>query len=489
MKLPRDLQDRIVDFLTKLPDMQSQPKRKSLLITAGIDDSLSHQILFDGPQKQFFILVVAHCMDYGTLEDGRHSVEAILEAAQEFVGPDKKEICENLLQELRASLGLKPAKNALTNKPENMPEKGEKVSIIVGKDTVTLKYDGKEYHSPNRINDLELNKTSSALRYGEILFEGIIHGEKSAAGLSEATTSQGFNQARIDTNRQFPLEIQFDPNNLDLYRYKWEYLVYSGDDEPLAVSESTPLYRKLHGFERSMRVETRPLRILVIIASPSALGQPGNSYLEKLARIDVPTELDIFKAALAGMKQRGIEYTILDGTDKPVTPNTIQEELEKGYHIVHLLSHGVFIKDNFTNTHKYFLIMDHDDQDAPFVSSSELKLTLLTNKEDLRLVILASCQSAGEGTVDVIQGLGPQLVKAGIPAMIAIQGAFPISTAQRFTQHFYDDLLRSGQVDRAMAATRRAIYHADQRENGDWGLPVLLMSTEDGCLFDAKEYS
>lgn len=46
---------------------------------------------------------------YGTLEDGRHALQAILEAAKVYVGKEGQAQCEQLLRELQGLLAGKPS--------------------------------------------------------------------------------------------------------------------------------------------------------------------------------------------------------------------------------------------------------------------------------------------------------------------------------------------------------------------------------------------
>ncbi|MCP5085383.1 MAG: hypothetical protein GY952_01050, partial [Rhodobacteraceae bacterium] len=50
----------------------------------------------------FFELLIPQLVKYGHIEDGRNALEAVLEAAEIFVGQSKKESCESLIQQLRA---------------------------------------------------------------------------------------------------------------------------------------------------------------------------------------------------------------------------------------------------------------------------------------------------------------------------------------------------------------------------------------------------
>ena len=97
-----------------------------------------------------------------------------------------------------------------------------------------------------------------------------------------------------------------------------------------------------------------------------------------------------------------------------------------------------------------------------------------------RLIMLASCQSAGKGkgsTADqgALAGLGPRLSQAGVPAVIAMQGNVFMDTIAEFMPVFFKELSVDGHLDRAMAAARGAV-----RDKADWWVPVLFLRLRGG---------
>jgi hypothetical protein len=94
------------------------------------------------------------------------------------------------------------------------------------------------------------------------------------------------------------------------------------------------------------------------------------------------------------------------------------------------------------------------------------------------LVVLASCQSAGDGSGEALTALGPQLTAAGVPAVIAMQGNVSMETSSRFMAVFFRGLSDHGVIDRAMAAARAAV-----QDRPDFWMPVLYMRLEKGSLW------
>lgn len=134
MDLPVSLHEKIVDFLTSLPQIHNDKTQQALVYSAGLDPQLQKQIVFGGSALQFVQGLVETLYKYKMLKDGRNALEAILEAAKSLVGQDQKEHCEILLQELR-KLRIhpeqQPSKTLVEQKPSETPEKERKKKPII----------------------------------------------------------------------------------------------------------------------------------------------------------------------------------------------------------------------------------------------------------------------------------------------------------------------------------------------------------------------
>ncbi|MCP4372700.1 MAG: CHAT domain-containing protein, partial [Deltaproteobacteria bacterium] len=130
------------------------------------------------------------------------------------------------------------------------------------------------------------------------------------------------------------------------------------------------------------------------------------------------------------------------------------------------------------------LWLEKESGDADVVNGDNLVTRLKELQERPRLVVLASCQSAGSGVEarsgdeGALAALGPRLAEAGIPAVLAMQGNITMQTVAQFMPTFFSELQRDGQIDRAMAAARGAV-----RDRPDWWMPVLFMRLKSGRLW------
>jgi hypothetical protein len=165
----------------------------------------------------------------------------------------------------------------------------------------------------------------------------------------------------------------------------------------------------------------------------------------------------------------------------------LEAELRNGYHVLHFVGHGAYSERTGTAA---LLMANESNQAAPardedIVSMLARQLANAdVNRDDkLRLVFLASCQSATRSTTDSFRGLAPKLVAAGVPAVLAMQEKVPIVTAQAFAATFYQQLLSHGHVDLASNEARSAVLTA---KLPGAAIPVLFSRLRSGQLLGQR---
>lgn len=99
--IPLTLHKKLIDFFISLPNIHDSKSQRALISNAALDSQLNSQIFFNEPPIHFFSLLISSSLAYGRLHDGRHPLEAVLEATKNYIGQDKREYCETLIQELR----------------------------------------------------------------------------------------------------------------------------------------------------------------------------------------------------------------------------------------------------------------------------------------------------------------------------------------------------------------------------------------------------
>jgi hypothetical protein len=243
------------------------------------------------------------------------------------------------------------------------------------------------------------------------------------------------------------------PEFLDL---SWELLYWEERQEFLALSRRTPVVRSLVSSPPIGRLSpmpvSEPLRILVV----AALAPPGYGNLK------VEEEGYRIKAVLDRMPNTEVVFQF---EARFSDFRTILET--NAFQIIHFAGHGG--TDG--------LIFENEEGGADVVSGATL-MELLRGNASPRLVFLNASESAGApGRV------AESLLKGGFPAVVGMQRQITDNAALFFSEHFYSSVAAGRPVDVAMTDARRALYH-EASEGTSWAVPVLLMNTTDGKLFE-----
>jgi hypothetical protein len=149
-----------------------------------------------------------------------------------------------------------------------------------------------------------------------------------------------------------------------------------------------------------------------------------------------------------------------------------------GVDLLYLVCHGALIDG------EPHLWLEDSAGRVEVVPGSELVRRVSELQRRPQLIVLASCQSAGQGSArhsddeGALAALGPRLAEAGIPAVLAMQGNVALQTIGQFLPTFFRELQRDGLIDRAVAVARGAV-----REQADWWAPVLFMRLKSGRLW------
>lgn len=291
-----------------------------------------------------------------------------------------------------------------------------------------------------------------------------------AALFADPAVAGAFAQARASAESLgAPLRVRLfiGPTAPELHALRWETL-RTPDDEPLLLGEQILFSRYVTSGDRQP-IQARPksaLRALVAVAGPEGLAAFG------MAPVDVAAELARAQAGLPGCA-----LTALAGPGQ-ATADRIFAALRDGvtsgapYDILYLVAHGTMV-DGET-----WLWLEHDDGTFARVVGGEVVQRMRDLARRPLLVALVACQSAGDGASSALAALGPRLAEAGVPAVVAMQGAVSMELAARFMPVFFQELQRDGQIDRAMAVARGAV----RDDAGSWA-PVLFMRLKSGRLW------
>ena len=293
--------------------------------------------------------------------------------------------------------------------------------------------------------DLEALRALSDDRteYGKALYQGVFADPKIRSGFENGCAVAEASEMPVRTR------LLIDQNAPELHALCWEALRDPRNGELLVTRERFLFSRFLSADDwRPVRFRARDeFRALVTIANPSNIGdyKPGGRPLPPL---DVPGET---KRATDGLGK--IPSLVLSAPGS-ASFNGILSKLREGYDILYLVCHGALIEGEPR------LCLEDESGKAAIVPGTDLVTRLSELKQRPRLVVLASCQSAGSGadtqSTDggVLAALGPRLAQAGIPAVIAMQGNVTMRTIGTFMPIFFRELQVDGRIDRAVAVAR-----------------------------------
>ena len=316
---------------------------------------------------------------------------------------------------------------------------------------------GRPRRGVRRVNSPEMTE---ARKFGSKLFEAVFQGSLHA-GLLRSIDYAGQREQGIR------LRLRLPPSLADL---PWEYLYDPTQQRFLVHSTGTPIVRyvDLPQSEKPLAVAL-PLSVLVMIAGPHDY-QP----------LDVEAEWRKIKDAVASLEERGlVRLTRLPAEQQQgATLAALQKQLRNGaYHIFHFIGHGGFDEQ----TQDGVLLFEDEDGRSRLVNGNYLG-TLLHDHPSLRLAILNACEGARTTPSDPFAGVAQQLVRQGIPAVIAMQNEITDGAAIQLAHEFYDALCAGYPVDGALAEARKALFAAGN--DIEWGTPVLYLRASDGKLFD-----
>jgi hypothetical protein len=257
------------------------------------------------------------------------------------------------------------------------------------------------------------------------------------------------------------LLLRIDPAAPELQALYWETLRHPVTGAPLLTSQQVWFARYLGSSDWTPVDLPAPtmLRSLGLVAAPSDLAK------YRLPPINGPAEV-----ALAHQALRGFDTGILP--PGAATISNLGTALRAGCDLLYLVAHGALV-DGAPQ-----LWLERDDGTAAVVDGADLVLRIGELALRPLLVVLVSCQSAGRGAEDVAAALGPRLVAAGVPAVLAMQGQISMATAATFTPALFAALRVDGRIDRAVTEARAAV-----RDRPDWWMPVLFTRLREGRIW------
>jgi CHAT domain/SIR2-like domain len=314
---------------------------------------------------------------------------------------------------------------------------------------------------PRALKELEADTEAYGRALGQALLGGAVgdaYRQAIAAAQSQGVTLR--------------VRLFVGPSATALHTLRWETMLDPRDGSPLLTDENIVFSRYLSSNDwRPVRLRPKSaLRALVVVSGPTDLDR---FQARVLAPVAVDDEVARAQEGLSPLPTRVLSE------HGEVTEERLFSELRDGYDVLYLVCHGYLTDDDEPT-----LLLENEDGTTARMRGSALVDRIRDLRRVPRLVVLASCQSAGVGEAEhgngnrVMAALGPRLAEAGVPAVLAMQGDISMETISRFMPTFFHELQRDGQIDRAMAAARGAV-----RDRHDWWAPTLFMRLRSGRIW------
>jgi hypothetical protein len=248
-----------------------------------------------------------------------------------------------------------------------------------------------------------------------------------------------------------------------LHAVPWEYLYLADDGHFLALGQETSIVRYLSlGLPGDRPPVPSPLSILVIAG-------------EALVGSDLDLAQERRELERAWSEPGEVHIDVLPGC----TLNALREQLlAREYHALHFMGHGGFDAAAGEGT----LAFRDEAGRRVWVSGADLA-EQLRDRSSLRLVCLNACKTAQAGSTAPYAGVATALLRAGIPAVVAMQFLISDAAALAFSRAFYRRIAHGDTVDAAVTEGRLAIRRLAPGHT-EWGTPVLFERLTSGRIVE-----
>ncbi len=256
------------------------------------------------------------------------------------------------------------------------------------------------------------------------------------------------------------LRLGFDQEAAQAAALPFELLHEPESDLAMGRCDLTPISRYFPGLPTPSRMTVIP-PLQLLVACPSANAEKGatplpyDGYWEEVRNIV--------------REQQAVDvYHAKDGTFDQLAHHL---ESNPDIQVLLFIGHG-----------RHDLLEFEDAESYAYQVSGEVFAESLRCHPSLRLVILMSCEGGRPSpNGDPFQGVALSLLKAGIPAVVAMQDRIKIRAARLFCDWFFQRLACGDPVDLAATRARRAL-HREWPEEISWAMPAVYMQTPDGHL-------
>lgn len=261
----------------------------------------------------------------------------------------------------------------------------------------------------------------------------------------------------------------------ELHALRWELLQEPDKATPLLWNQRVWFSRFLSADDLTqgpMQDDPDHVQVLVAVANPSDL---TDKWREPAIKPDEEYE----RAEKAVLPQYGGGQRVMTVRrfGEPVSVFNLVASIRDDYaDVLYLVCHGTITPEGVPH-----LLLEGEGGLGEVARGEELVERLVASGKLPRLIVLASCKSAGGQGSPGLVALAPRLTQAGVPNVLAMQGEVSIESMQKFMPRFFSELAQHGQIDRAVALARAEIGDAP-----DWWMPVLYTHSKRGVIWPPR---
>jgi hypothetical protein len=206
-----------------------------------------------------------------------------------------------------------------------------------------------------------------------------------------------------------------------------------------------------------------PLRILLAVSTPDGL--PAIDAAAEIVRIQSRLRPYSWGAA--------VEVVTLRTASLATIRATLQS---KDFHVFHYIGHAS--QPVGGTGHLDLMAADGTVSSRP----ADEVAAILAGSPTLRLAVLNCCDSSASDGSDPFAGTATALVRAGVPAVVAMRRAITDTAAVVFADEFYAALIESGgRVEQAVTRGRAALFAAEEPTSAEWSTVALHLGSSLGA--------
>jgi len=263
------------------------------------------------------------------------------------------------------------------------------------------------------------------------------------------------------------LALSWPESEWALTRLPWEMLRFG--DTYLAALAQPPvaISRLVRGASCGKRDLQVTPRVLFVIGASLTDGQirAGAEYMELLRHL---------------RDQAGHDCGLMTEIVLEASPKRLRDAMNRfDPSVVHFICHGGVspAKDGFEG----FLQMMSDDEESgatePRTAEQLVSILIHDRLEPPPVVVLNACYTGAQPPSErPAAPLATEMVKHGVPIVVAMWGRVSDRACRLFTWCFYEALLRSKSVTQAVAAGRRMAFEGQGDPDGvDWAFPAIFL--------------